>query len=48
MKLCTLAKRHGITADNIEWFVNMVNIGTYKIPEIQKAVRKVARRITSH
>jgi hypothetical protein len=27
LKLCRLAKRHGITADNIEWFVNMVNIG---------------------
>src|ERR1051326_4575307 len=36
LKLCTLAKRQGITADNIEWFVNMVNIGTYKIPDLQK------------
>src|SRR5205823_4510253 len=36
LKLYTLAKRQGITADNIEWFVNMVNIGTYNIPELQK------------
>jgi capsule polysaccharide modification protein KpsS len=32
LKLCRLAKRQGITADNIEWFVNMVDIGTYNIP----------------
>ena len=41
MKLCTLAKRHGITADNIEWFVNMVNIGTYNIPDLQKQYAKL-------
>ncbi len=31
-----LAKREGIRSDNIEWFVNMVNIGTYNIPDFQK------------
>ena len=38
LKLHGLLKREGLTIDNnnIEWFVNMVNIGTYKIPEIQK------------
>jgi hypothetical protein len=36
MKLCRLAKRQGITADNIEWFVNMVDMGTYNIPDLQK------------
>jgi hypothetical protein len=41
LKLCTLAKRQGITADNIEWFVNMVNIGTYNIPELQKQYSKL-------
>ena len=41
MKLCTLAKRHGITADNIEWFVNMVDIGTYNIPDLQKQYAKL-------
>jgi hypothetical protein len=41
MKLCRLAKRHGITADNIEWFVNMVNIGTYNIPDLQKQYSKL-------
>ena len=41
LKLCRLAKRHGITVDNIEWFVNMVNIGTYKIPELQKQYAKL-------
>ncbi|HET7285622.1 MAG TPA: hypothetical protein VFI70_13140 [Nitrososphaeraceae archaeon] len=41
LKLCTLAKRQGITADNIEWFVNMVNIGMYKIPDLQKQYAKL-------
>ena len=47
LNLCRLAKRQGITADNIEWFINMVNIGVYNIPA-SKAVLKVARRSTSH
>ena len=29
-----------MTADNIEWFVNMVNIGTYNIPDFQKQYAK--------
>ena len=41
LKLCRLAKRQGITADNIEWFVNMVDIGTYNIPELQKQYAKL-------
>jgi DNA-binding CsgD family transcriptional regulator len=43
LKLCTLAKRHGITAadNNIEWFVNMVDIGTYNIPDLQKQYAKL-------
>jgi DNA-binding CsgD family transcriptional regulator len=41
LKLCRLVKRHGITADNIEWFVNMVNIGTYNIPDLQKQYAKL-------
>src|SRR6476646_10516828 len=41
LKLCRLAKRQGITADNIEWFVNMVNIGTYNIPDLQKQYAKL-------
>jgi hypothetical protein len=41
LKLCKLAKRQGITADNIEWFVNMVNIGTYNIPDLQKQYAKL-------
>ena len=41
--LHTLLKREGMTAadNNIEWFVNMVNIGTYNIPEIQKVYSKL-------
>jgi hypothetical protein len=35
-KLHRVIKREGVTADRIEWFVNMVIIGAYKIPELQK------------
>ena len=41
LKLYRIAKRHGITADNIEWFVNKVNIGTYNIPDLQKQYAKL-------
>jgi hypothetical protein len=41
LKLCRLAKRQEITADKIEWFVNLVDIGTYNIPEIQKQYVKL-------
>jgi hypothetical protein len=42
LKLHKQLKREGMTAaDNIEWFVNMVKIGTYKIPEIQKQYSKI-------
>src|SRR6478672_10030642 len=41
LKLHRLAKRQGITADNIEWFVNMVDIGTYNIPDLQKQYAKL-------
>ena len=41
LKLCRLAKRQGITADNIEWFVNMVDMGTYNIPDLQKQYAKL-------
>ena len=41
LKLCRIAKRQGITADNIEWFVNMVNTGTYNIPDLQKQYTKL-------
>jgi hypothetical protein len=34
-------KREGITTDKIEWFVNIVNIGTYKIPELQNEYHKI-------
>ena len=36
-----LAKRQGITADNIEWFVSMVDMGTYNIPDLQKQYSKL-------
>jgi DNA-binding CsgD family transcriptional regulator len=41
LNIYTLVKRQAITADNIEWFVNMVNIGTYKIPDLQKQYAKL-------
>jgi predicted transcriptional regulator len=41
LKLYRLLKRQGITTDRIEWFVNTVNTGMYKIPEIQKQYAKI-------
>jgi predicted transcriptional regulator len=41
LKLYRLLKRQGITTDKMEWFVYMVNVGTYKIPEIQKQYAKI-------
>jgi hypothetical protein len=44
LKLHRLLKREEMAAandnNNIEWFVNMVKTGTYKIPEIQKQYSK--------
>jgi hypothetical protein len=45
LKLCRLAKRQEITADNIEWFVNMVKIGTYNIPDLQKQYAKLQDQV---
>jgi hypothetical protein len=39
-KLFRLLKRGGMTADNMQWFVNAVKIGIYKIPEIRKQYAK--------
>jgi hypothetical protein len=42
LNLHRLLKREGMTIDNnIEWFVNMVNIGTYNIPDLQKQYAKL-------
>ena len=40
LKLCRLLKDRN-NSDNIEWFVNMVNIGTYNIPDLQKQYAKL-------
>ena len=41
LKLYRLLKREGITTDRMEWFIHTVNIGMYKIPEIQKQYAKI-------
>ena len=43
LKLHRPLKREGMTAadNNIEWFVNMVDIGTYNIPDLQKQYAKL-------
>ena len=41
LKLCRLAKRQGIRFEDLDWFVNIVDIGTYKIPELQKQYAKL-------
>ena len=47
LKLCRVAKRQGITADNIEWFVNMVNIGTYNIPDFKSSTQSCKTKYKS-
>jgi len=41
LKLHTVLKRRGLTADNVEWFANAVETGAIKIPEIQKQYAKI-------
>jgi transposase len=41
LKLYRLLRRQGIITDNIDWFVHNVNIGIYKIPDIQKQYAKI-------
>ena len=41
LKLYRLLKREGLTTDRMEWFIHTVNIGMYKIPEIQKQYAKI-------
>jgi hypothetical protein len=40
-KLFRLLKREGMTAENMQWFVNMVKIGTYKIPQLQNQYERI-------
>jgi hypothetical protein len=40
LELYWLVKRKGIRLKDLDWFVNIVDIGTYKIPEIQKQYSK--------
>ena len=41
LKLYRLLKRQGIRLKDMEWFIHMVEIGTYKIPEIQNQYAKI-------
>jgi hypothetical protein len=41
LKLYRLLKREGIRTTDLDWFVHAVNIGMYKIPEIQKQYAKI-------
>jgi hypothetical protein len=45
LKLYRLVKRVGIRIKDLEWFVHMVEIGTYKIPEIQKQYAKIRNEL---
>jgi hypothetical protein len=45
LKLYRLLKREGIRTKDLEWFVNTINTGMYKIPEIQKQYAKIQDEI---
>ncbi|HZI71474.1 MAG TPA: hypothetical protein VFD60_09970 [Nitrososphaeraceae archaeon] len=45
--LLRVLKREGMTAaiDKIDWFVNMIKIGAYKIPELQNEYQKIKNEV---
>jgi DNA-binding CsgD family transcriptional regulator len=45
LRLYKLVKRLGIRIKDLEWFVGMVEIGTYKIPEIQNQYAKIKNEL---
>ena len=45
LKLYRLLKRLGIRIKDLEWFIHMVEIGTYKIPEIQNQYAKIKNEL---
>ena len=45
LKLYRLVKRLGIRIKDLEWFVHMVDIGIYKIPEIQNQYAKIKNEL---
>ena len=45
LKLYRLVKRLGIRIKDLEWFVHMVEIGTYRIPEIQNQHAKIKNEL---
>jgi hypothetical protein len=45
IKLYRLSKRLGIRTKDLEWLVHMVDIGTYKIPEIQNQHAKIKNEL---
>jgi DNA-binding CsgD family transcriptional regulator len=45
LRLYRLVKRLGIRIKDLEWFVSMVEIGTYKIPEIQNQYTKIKNEL---
>ena len=47
LKLCRLAKRHGIRIDYLDWFVNMVNIGTCRIPDFKSSMQSCKKKYRS-
>jgi transposase len=45
LKLHRLLKQHGIKISNLEWFVNMVLIGAYKIPSLDDEYKSLKNDI---
>ena len=41
LKLYRILKKEGIRLKDLEWFVRIVDISTYKIPEVQKQYAKI-------
>jgi tryptophanyl-tRNA synthetase len=47
LKLHDLLKQHGIKISNLEWFVNMVLVGAYKIPSLDDEYKNLKNEIAN-
>jgi len=47
LKLHDLLKQHGVKISNLEWFVNMVLVGAYKIPALDDEYKNLKNEIAN-
>jgi hypothetical protein len=45
LKLHKVFKRKGLTAYNVEWFANAIEIGAIKLPELQGQYKSLQNKV---